>query len=130
MLFHDTIENNVRIAKLDASLEEIVEACKRASVHEFVSSLPKGYGTEVSELGENFSGGERQRLGLARAFLHGGEFLLLDEPTSNLDSYNERIILDSVKAEKGRKTVVLVSHRESTLDVCDRIFNVEAERPS
>lgn len=130
VLFHDTIENNVRIAKLDASLEEIVEACKRASVHEFVSSLPKGYGTEVSELGENFSGGERQRLGLARAFLHGGEFLLLDEPTSNLDSYNERIILDSVKAEKGRKTVVLVSHRESTLDVCDRIFNVEAERPS
>ncbi|MCR5725463.1 MAG: ABC transporter ATP-binding protein/permease [Treponema sp.] len=130
MLFHDTIENNIRIAKLDASREEIVSACKKASVHDFIQSLPNGYETKVSELGENFSGGERQRLGLARSFLHGSGFLLLDEPTSNLDSFNERIILDSVKVESKEKTIVLVSHRESTLKICDEIHKIENGRKS
>lgn len=128
MLFHDTIENNLRIAKLDASREEIVAACKKASVHDFIQSLPNGYETKVSELGENFSGGERQRLGLARSFLHGSSFILLDEPTSNLDSFNEKIILESVKAEAQEKTVVLVSHRESTLKICDEIHKIENGR--
>ena len=130
VLFHDTIENNIRIAKLDATSEEIIEACKKASVHDFISSLPNGYKTKVAELGENFSGGERQRLGLARAFLHGGDFILLDEPTSNLDSWNEKIILDSVKAESGKKTVVLVSHRQSTLSICDKSYKIENGRKS
>ena len=128
MLFHDTIENNIRIAKLDASHDEIVSACKKASVHDFIQSLPNGYETKVSELGENFSGGERQRLGLARSFLHGSDFLLLDEPTSNLDSFNEKIILESVKAEAQEKTVVLVSHRDSTLEICDEIHKIENGR--
>ena len=128
MLFHDAIENNIRIAKLDASHDEIVAACKKASVHDFIQSLPNGYETKVSELGENFSGGERQRLGLARCFLHGSDFLLLDEPTSNLDSFNEKIILESVKAEAQEKTVVLVSHRDSTLEICDEIHKIENGR--
>ncbi len=128
MLFHDTIENNLRIAKLDASHDEIVAACKKASVHDFIQSLPNGYETKVSELGENFSGGERQRLGLARSFLHGSSFILLDEPTSNLDSFNEKIILESVKAEAQEKTVVLVSHRKSTLEICDEIHKIENGR--
>ncbi len=128
MLFHDTIENNIRIAKLDASHDEIVSACKKASVHDFIQSLPNGYETKVSELGENFSGGERQRLGLARSFLHGSDFLLLDEPTSNLDSFNEKIILESVKVEAKEKTVVLVSHRKSTLEICDEIHKIENGR--
>lgn len=130
VLFHDTIENNIRLARLDATHEEIVEACRRASVHDFIASLPNGYETQVAELGENFSGGERQRLGLARSFLHGGEFLLLDEPTSNLDSYNEKIILESVKQEAAKKTVVLVSHRESTLSVAEKIYKIETGRMS
>ena len=130
VLFHDTIENNIRIAKLDASLEEIKTACKKASIHEFIESLSNGYQTQIAELGDNFSGGERQRLGLARAFLHNGSFLLLDEPTSNLDSYNEKIILDSVKAEANKKTVVLVSHRESTLEIADRVYKINSKRKS
>ena len=95
-LFHDSIRNNLRIARLDAADEAIIAACKKASVHDFIMSLPKGYDTEVGELGDTLSGGERQRLGLARAFLHDAPFLLLDEPTSNLDSLSEAVILKSL----------------------------------
>ena len=129
-LFHDTIENNIRIAKLDATREEIENACKKASVHEFIMSLPDGYETQVGELGETLSGGERQRIGLARAFLHDAPFLLLDEPTSNLDSLNEAVILKSLKEESDGKTVVLVSHRESTMRICDMVHSVENGRMS
>lgn len=129
-LFHDTIENNIRIARLDASHEEIVEACKKASVHDFIMSLPDGYDTQVGELGETLSGGERQRIGLARAFLHDAPFLLLDEPTSNLDSLNEAVILKSLQEESEGKTVVLVSHRESTMRICDMVYSVENGRMS
>lgn len=101
------------VAFLDAMDEEIVDACKKASVHDFIMTLPKGYDTPVGELGETLSGGERQRLGLARAFLHGAPFLLLDEPTSNLDSLNEAVILRALCEEGKDKTVVLVSHRAS-----------------
>ena len=129
-LFHDSIRNNLRIAKLDATDDEIVAACKKASVHDFIMSLPKGYDTEVGELGDTLSGGERQQLGLARAFLHDAPFMLLDEPTSNLDSLNEAVILKSLHEECADKTVVLVSHRKSTMGIADTVYSVEHGRMS
>ncbi len=129
-LFHDSIRNNLRIAKLDATDDEIIAACRKASVHDFIMSLPKGYDTEVGELGDTLSGGERQRLGLARAFLHDAPFVLLDEPTSNLDSLNEAVILRSLHEERRGKTVVLVSHRKSTMGVADTVYSVEHGRMS
>ena len=129
-LFHDSIRNNIRIAKLNATEEEIVNACKKASVHEFIMALPKGYDTQVGEHGDTLSGGERQRIGLARAFLHDADLMLLDEPTSNLDSLNEAVILKSLREEKGNKTVVLVSHRKSTMRIVDKLYSVEHGRMS
>ncbi|MDO4316976.1 MAG: thiol reductant ABC exporter subunit CydC [Lachnospiraceae bacterium] len=129
-LFHDSIRNNLRIARLAATDSEIEEACKKASVHDFIMSLPQGYDTPVGELGDTLSGGERQRLGLARAFLHDAPFLLLDEPTSNLDSLNEAVILKALREERKGKTVVLVSHRRSTMRIVDRIYSVEHGRMS
>ncbi len=123
-LFHDSIRNNLRIAKLDATDGEIEAACKKASVHDFIMGLPQGYDTPVGELGDTLSGGERQRLGLARAFLHNAPFLLLDEPTSNLDSLNEAVILKSLREEREDRTVVLVSHRQSTLRIADEVYMV------
>lgn len=129
-LFHDSIRKNLCIAKLDATEEEIIAACKKASVHDFIMSLPKGYDTEVGELGDTLSGGERQRLGLARAFLHNAPFLLLDEPTSNLDSLNEAVILKALQTECQDKTVILVSHRKSTMGIADTVYSVEHGRLS
>ncbi|BFK20253.1 thiol reductant ABC exporter subunit CydC [Mediterraneibacter glycyrrhizinilyticus] len=129
-LFHDSIRNNLRIAKLNASDEEIITACRKASVHDFIMSLSKGYDTEVGELGDTLSGGERQRLGLARAFLHDAPFLLLDEPTSNLDSLNEAVILKSLHEACADKSVVLVSHRKSTMGIADTVYSVERGRMS
>ena len=129
-LFHDSIRNNLRIAKLDATDKEIEDACKKASIHDFIMSLPKGYDTEVGELGDTLSGGERQRLGLARAFLHDAPFMLLDEPTSNLDSLNEAVILKALHEECADKSVVLVSHRKSTMGIADTVYSVENGRMS
>lgn len=129
-LFHDSIRNNLKIAKQDATEEEIVLACKKASVHDLIMSFPKGYDTQVGELGDTLSGGERQRLGLARAFLHDAPFMLLDEPTSNLDSLNESVILRALGEEQEGKTVVLVSHRRSTMRIADRVYSVEHGRMS
>ena len=129
-LFHDSIRNNLRISKLDATDEEIELACKKASVHDFIMSLPNGYDTLVGELGDTLSGGERQRIGLARAFLHDAPLMLLDEPTSNLDSLNEAVILKSLKGERENKTIVLVSHRQSTMRIVDRVYSVEHGRMS
>ncbi len=129
-LFHDSIKNNLRIAKLTATDEEIEAACKKASVHDFIMTLPQGYDTPVGELGDTLSGGERQRLGLARAFLHDAPFLLLDEPTSNLDSLNEAVILKSLREEREGKTVMLVSHRRSTMRIADTVYSVEHGRMS
>lgn len=123
-LFHDTIANNIAVGKPGASREEIVEAAKKASVHEFIMTLPNGYDTKVGELGDTLSGGEKQRIGIARAFLHDAPSLLLDEPTSNLDSLNEGIILKSLKESRGDKTVVLVSHRKSTMNLADVIVEM------
>ena len=129
-LFHDSIRNNLRIAKQNATDEELIAACKKASVHDFIMGLPKGYDTEVGELGDTLSGGERQRLGLARAFLHDAPFLLLDEPTSNLDSLNEAVILRALHKGCREKTVVLVSHRKSTMGIADKVYSVEQGRVS
>ena len=124
-LFDETIEENLRIAKQDATMEEIEDACKKASIHNFIMSLPDGYNTRVGSLGDNLSAGEKQRLGLARAFLKGSELILLDEPTSNVDSINEGIILKSLAEQKCKKSIILVSHRESTMMLADRIYKME-----
>lgn len=118
-LFHDSIANNIAVGRPEASREEIIEAAKRASIHDFILTLPDGYDTKVGELGDTLSGGQKQRIGVARAFLHDAPFLLLDEPTSNLDALNEGIILKALKQERGEKTIVLVSHRVSTLNIAD-----------
>ena len=129
-LFHDSIANNIAIAKPGASREEIMEAAKKASIHDFIMTLPKGYDTEVGELGDTLSGGEKQRIGIARAFLHDAPMILMDEPTSNLDSLNEGIILKSLKESAKKKTVVLVSHRVSTMNVADVVYEMENGRIS
>ncbi len=129
-LFHDSIANNIAIAKPGASREEIMEAAKKASIHDFIMTLPKGYDTEVGELGDTLSGGEKQRIGISRAFLHDCPLILLDEPTSNLDSLNEGIILRSLKESARKKTVVLVSHRVSTMNVADMVYEMENGRIS
>lgn len=120
-IFHDPIAANIAIGKPGATREEIIEAAKKASLHEFIMKLPDGYDTEAGELGDTLSGGEKQRIGIARAFLHDVPFILLDEPTSNLDSLNEGIILKSLQEEKKDKTILIVSHRESTMQVADEV---------
>ena len=129
-LFHDSIANNIAVGKPGASRQEITEAAKKAAVHDFIMSLPKGYDTEIGELGDTLSGGEKQRIGIARAFLHDAPFILLDEPTSNLDSLNEGIILKSLREASDEKTVVLVSHRKSTMNVADVVYEMENGRVS
>lgn len=124
-LFDDTIKENIKIAKYDATDEEIIEAAKKASIHEFIESLPDKYDTKVGQLGDNLSVGEKQRIGLARAFLSNAPLILLDEPTSNVDSINEGIILKSLKDQKENKSIILVSHRESTTAIADRIYRIK-----
>ncbi len=121
-LFTDTIENNIRVAKADATREEIIEAAKKASIHDFIMSTPDGYDTKLAELGDSISGGEKQRIGIARAFLHDSKMIFLDEPTSNIDSLNEGMILRSLEQEKKDKTILLVSHRKSTMGIADEVL--------
>lgn len=127
-LFDDTISYNLKIAKEDASDEEIIEACKKASIHDFIMSLPDGYNTKVGPTLNNLSAGEKQRIGLARCFLRGSELILLDEVTSNVDAINEGIILKSLKDLKNEKTIILVSHRKSTMAIADRIYEIDKGR--
>lgn len=129
-LFNDSIEENIKIGKRDANHQQVVDAARKASIHSFIMSLPQGYETNVGELGDRLSGGERQRIGLARAFLHDAPLMLLDEPTSNLDALNEAIILKSLSEERGNKTVVLVSHRSSTVDIADHVYHLAKGRIS
>ncbi len=130
ILFNDSIKNNILIAKQNATDEEIINACKKASIHDFISSLSNGYDTQIGELGDRLSSGEKQRIGLARAFLHNAQFIFLDEPTSNLDTLNESIILKSLKEEAKKKTIALVTHRESTLGIADNIYKIDQGRLS
>ena len=129
-LFHDSIANNIAVGSPAASREAIIEAAKKASIHDFIMKLPKGYDTEVGELGDTLSGGEKQRIGIARAFLHDSPLILMDEPTSNLDSLNEGIILKSLREAAEKKTVVLVSHRKSTMNIVDTVFEMKNGRIS
>ena len=129
-LFHDSIANNIAVGSPGASREAIIEAAKKASIHDFIMKLPKGYDTEVGELGDTLSGGEKQRIGIARAFLHDSPLILMDEPTSNLDSLNEGIILKSLREASEKKTVVLVSHRKSTMNIVDTVFEMKDGRIS
>lgn len=129
-LFHDTIAKNIQVGNLKATQEEIEEAAKKANIHDFIMSLPQGYSTNVGELGDTLSGGERQRIGIARAFLHQSDLLLLDEPTSNLDSLNEGIILKTLKEETVSRTVILVSHRDSTMSIADKVVKMNTDRVS
>lgn len=129
-LFHDSIANNIAVGSPGASREAIIEAAKKASIHDFIMNLPKGYDTEVGELGDTLSGGEKQRIGIARAFLHDSPLILMDEPTLNLDSLNEGIILKSLREAAEKKTVVLVSHRKSTMNIVDTVFEMKDGRIS
>ena len=129
-IFNETIEENIRLARRDATLEEIMEAAKKASIHDFILSLPEGYQTKMTELGGNLSDGEKQRIGIARAFLHNAPIILLDEPTSNLDSLNEAMILKSLLNVKAEKLIILVSHRQSTMAICDQVIGIENGRIS
>ena len=129
-IFNETIEENIRLARRDATLDEIMEAAKKASIHDFILSLPEGYQTKMTELGGNLSDGEKQRIGIARAFLHNAPIILLDEPTSNLDSLNEAMILKSLLNVKAEKLIILVSHRQSTMAICDQVIGIENGRMS
>ena len=129
-IFNETIEENIRLARRDTTLEEIMEAAKKASIHDFILSLPEGYQTKMTELGGNLSDGEKQRIGIARAFLHNAPIILLDEPTSNLDSLNEAMILKSLLNVKAEKLIILVSHRQSTMAICDQVIGIENGRMS
>lgn len=130
MMFRDTIAENIKIAKQKATMEEVKNAAKKASIHDFIMSLPDGYETNVAELGDSLSDGEKQRIGLARAFLQDGDLILLDEPTSNLDILNEGIILKSLSEAKTGKTIVLVSHRSSTMSLADELYEMRNGRVS
>lgn len=130
VLFHDSIRANLLIAKPDATDAEVRHACEQASILGFIESLPEGFDTEVGELGDTLSGGERQRLGLARAFLHDAPFVLLDEPTSNLDALNEGAVLKALDAQHGKRTVLLVSHRPSSLAIADEVISLDQGRVS
>ena len=127
-LFNETIEENIKVAKLDATREEVVEAAKKASIHEFIETLPNGYETKVGELGGNLSSGEKQRIGLARAFLRDSEIMILDEPTSNLDTLNEGSILKAIKENCNDKTIILITHRNSTTSICNRTLRLENKK--
>ena len=129
-LFQGTIYDNILIGKLNATNEEVIEASKHASIHDFIMTLPNGYKTQVSELGSSLSGGEKQRIGIARAFLHNSPIILLDEPTSNLDALNEGIILKSLKGKSENKTIILVSHRKSTMNITDKVIEMNKGRIS
>ncbi|WP_025680795.1 amino acid ABC transporter ATP-binding/permease protein [Paenibacillus massiliensis] len=129
-LFNDTIEANIRIGRANATPEQIEAAARKASVHDFIMSLPEGYQTKVGELGDRLSGGEKQRIGLARAFVREAPLMLLDEPTSNLDGFNEAVILRALNQERAGRTIVLVSHRASTMSIADEVHHIDNGRVS
>lgn len=124
-LFNDSLLENVRLANLDASDEMVYAACRKARIHDVIMAFPEGYATGAGHLGNRLSAGERQRIGLARAFLHEGAVALFDEPTANLDSLNEGMILKAIREEGAKRAVMIVSHRPSTLRIADRLIEVD-----
>lgn len=123
-LFATTIEQNLRIAKPNASEEELIEVCKQASIYEWIISLPQGFQTQITDLQDNLSSGEKQRLGLARVFLRKPKLLLLDEATANIDALNEAIILKAIQQHSSSMGVLLISHRASTLSIAQRVYEL------
>ncbi len=129
-IFNESIYENIIMAKRHASQQQVIEAAKKASIHDFIMSLPEGYETKITELGNSLSDGEKQRIGIARAFLHNAPIILLDEPTSNLDSLNEAMVLQALLKVKQEKLIILVSHRTSTMQICDQVIHIENGRVS
>ena len=127
-LFDESILDNIRLGNSDATREEVILAAKKASIHDFIMSLPEGYDSKVGELGSSVSSGEKQRIGLARAFLRQSDLLILDEPTSNLDTLNEAEILKAIKENSDNQTIVLISHRKSTTAICDKVYKLENKK--
>jgi ATP-binding cassette subfamily B protein len=128
LLFSDTISNNIRYGRLEASMEEIVAAAKAANAHDFIMGLPEQYETVIGERGAKLSGGERQRISVARAFLKDAPILLLDEPTSSIDSRTEAVILDALDRLMEGRTTFMVAHRLSTIRDADQILVVNHGR--
>lgn len=124
-LFEDTIGNNIRLGKKAATLDEVKEAARKAAIDKWIETLPEGYDTKIGGQARNLSDGERQRIGLARLFLHDAPLLLLDEPTSNLDYINEQAILNTLRSEIQDKTVLVISHRKTTLDLAEEQWLLE-----
>src|SRR5213594_5113871 len=125
LLFSTTIAENIRFARPEATMDEVVEAAELADAHDFIESLPDGYGTQVGERGMKLSGGERQRVSLARAFLKDAPILILDEPTSSLDVHTEATILDALHRLMNGRTTLMIAHRPSTLRACNMILILE-----
>ncbi|EBF5159151.1 TPA: ABC transporter ATP-binding protein [Listeria monocytogenes] len=124
-LFEDTIGNNIRLGKKAATLDEVKKAARKAAIDKWIETLPEGYDTKIGGQARNLSDGERQRIGLARLFLHDAPLLLLDEPTSNLDYINEQAILNTLRSEIQDKTVLVISHRKTTLDLAEEQWLLE-----
>ncbi|EBF5204575.1 ABC transporter ATP-binding protein [Listeria monocytogenes] len=124
-LFEDTIGNNIRLGKKAATLDEVKVAARKAAIDKWIETLPEGYDTKIGGQARNLSDGERQRIGLARLFLHDAPLLLLDEPTSNLDYINEQAILNTLRSEIQDKTVLVISHRKTTLDLAEEQWLLE-----
>lgn len=129
-IFNETLYENIVMANRKATKQQVIDAAKKANIHDFITSLPEGYDTKINEMGNNLSDGEKQRIGIARAFLHNAPIILLDEPTSNLDSLNEAMILQSLLKVKSEKLIILVSHRASTMAICDQVIQIENGRLS
>ena len=133
-IYDDTAAANIALGKPDASRQEIEEAARRAGIHNLIMRLPDGYDTQLGEFGSHLSGGERQRIGIARIMLTDPDIIVMDEPTSSLDVFHEKILLKTLREEYADKTIIIVSHRKSTLTDCGRIFRLRngilTEEPS
>lgn len=125
-LYNDTIAANIALGKPDAAREEIIEAARRAGIHRAIEALPDGYDTQMGEQGSRLSGGEKQRIGIARIMLSDPDVIVMDEPTSNLDVFHEKLLLKTLEDEYQDKTIIIVSHRRSTLTGCNRIYRLDA----